>query len=158
MTLRHEQDWLEEKTRPRRILLVEDNQVLREMIAHTIEERFNAMVSPAGTMADGIRLIDRCDVAILDIKLPDGDGIEIYRHIANLAPMMDVVFLTGYSSVPRYSAAIEAIGPARIVGKTSMGDPRFLDLLMHFIGVTRKYLPAEEPQGLGLSASPAPAL
>jgi DNA-binding response OmpR family regulator len=56
------------------------------------------------TAADGWQGLDRLkaqpfDVVVLDVKMPGVDGIEVLRRIKELAPLVEVIMLTGHSTL-----------------------------------------------------------
>jgi two-component system KDP operon response regulator KdpE len=69
------------------LLLVEDDERLRRALALTLRSR-GYDVTDVGTGAEGIEVLGRqpCDVVVLDLGLPDLDGVEVLRRIrASLA-------------------------------------------------------------------------
>lgn len=85
---------------PVRLLLVDDHQVLRIGLRTLFEEVPEAVtvVGEAGTLAEGVALAQtlRPDVVLLDLRLPDGHGIEGCREIRSRCPDIKVLFLTSY--------------------------------------------------------------
>lgn len=83
-----------------RVLIVDDHAVvrlgLRSLLAHTNGFR---VVGEAGTVAEALTMADqsRPDVVLMDVRLPDGSGVEACREIKKLHPEMRIVMLTSYS-------------------------------------------------------------
>lgn len=100
-----------EKVPPSRILLVEDTPVVVEALGLFLRGEGHA-VSAAPTGAAGLRLAraELPDLAILDIGLPDMDGIELCRELKSrpLTRGIPVMMLTGRSSTEAQLAALEA--------------------------------------------------
>ena len=83
-----------------RVLIVDDEDDFRE----TIVKRLNARKILAEGAASGVKALQVLenkdfDVIVLDVKMPDMDGIETLRHIKNLKPEIEVIMLTGHASV-----------------------------------------------------------
>ena len=73
-------------------------------------------VSVAGTLVEGFALIERpVDYVILDLKLPDGDGIEILRRIKSDEKPVRVVVTTSVDTARL--AEVQALRPHRILRK-----------------------------------------
>ncbi len=90
-----------------RILLVDDDTVLRALLA----QEFAALGLEVNAVADGeeaMGLVDEFgpDAALIDLRLPGMDGIELLRRLLAWNPDLPVVMLTGHGSVPR---AVEAM-------------------------------------------------
>jgi DNA-binding NarL/FixJ family response regulator len=83
-----------------RVLIVDDHAVvrigLRSLLAHTAGFR---VVGEAGTVAEAVAMADQAnpDVVLMDIRLPDGSGVEACREIKKSHPDMRIVMLTSYS-------------------------------------------------------------
>ena len=83
-----------------RVLIVDDHAVvrigLRSLLSHTSGFR---VVGEAGTVAEAIAMAGQAnpDVVLMDIRLPDGSGVEACREIKKSHPDMRVVMLTSYS-------------------------------------------------------------
>jgi DNA-binding NtrC family response regulator len=83
-----------------RVLIVDDEDDFRE----TIVKRLNARKILAEGAASGVKALQFLenkdyDVIVLDVKMPDMDGIETLRHIKKLKPEIEVIMLTGHASV-----------------------------------------------------------
>jgi DNA-binding response OmpR family regulator len=84
---------------PLRLLLVDDEKGFVEVLAKRLAKR-NIHTTQAFSGTDGIRLLRRSDfdVAVLDLKLEDMDGIEILKIFKKMDPGMPVIMLTGHGS------------------------------------------------------------
>lgn len=96
-------------TSPLTVLLVDDHEVVREGLATLLGRRpeFN-IVGEAGTVADAVAAARRFrpDLIVMDVRLPDGSGIEACREIRAELPDTRVVMLTSY---PDEDAVLSAI-------------------------------------------------
>jgi two-component system response regulator PilR (NtrC family) len=83
----------------KRILIVDDEQSMREMLAILLKKE-GLEVTTAGSRAEaGAVLAGRAvDLVLTDVRLPDGDGIEILRHVKAAAPDTVVIVMTGYGT------------------------------------------------------------
>jgi DNA-binding NarL/FixJ family response regulator len=97
--------------RPFRILLVDDHEVVRQGLAALLARRpAFQVVAEAGTAAEALAAArrHRPDVVIMDVRLPDGTGIEACRDIRAELPETRVVMLTSYPDEEAVLAAIMA--------------------------------------------------
>ena len=91
---------LAQVVKPIRLLLVDDHEVVR-MGLDTLFRRAGTVqvvgeaTSVASAIAEAIRL--RPDIVLLDLRLPDGSGIEACREILGTCPDTHVVFLTSFA-------------------------------------------------------------
>lgn len=94
-----------------RILLVDDHEVIRVGLRTVLgQNRSLTVAGEAATMADAIRLAKKLtpDLILMDIRLPDGSGVEACREILAARPGTRVVFLTSYSDDDSVLAAVLA--------------------------------------------------
>ena len=94
---------------PLRLLLVDDHEVVRQGLAALLARRDGfQVVAEAGSVAESIELAERFrpDLVIMDVRLPDGSGIEACREIRAEHPEIRVVMLTSY---PDEEAVLSAI-------------------------------------------------
>jgi two-component system, NarL family, response regulator DevR len=95
--------------RPLRLLVVDDHEVVRQGLVALLDRRAGfEVVAQAGTVHDAIAEAGRFepDVVIMDVRLPDGSGIEACREIRATRPDTRVVMLTSY---PDEEAVLSAI-------------------------------------------------
>jgi DNA-binding NarL/FixJ family response regulator len=92
-----------------RILVVDDHEVVRQGLVALLDRREGfQVVAQAGTVAEAIEQARRFepDIVILDVRLPDGSGIEACREIRSELPKTRVIMLTSY---PDEEAVLSAI-------------------------------------------------
>jgi two-component system, NarL family, response regulator DevR len=96
---------------PRRLLLVDDHAVLR-LGLRTLFERAGSfeVAGEAGSASEAQEQASRLgpDVVIMDVRLPDGNGVEACREIRSNRPETRVVMLTSYSDEDAVVASIVA--------------------------------------------------
>jgi DNA-binding NarL/FixJ family response regulator len=95
--------------RPLRLLVVDDHEVVRQGLVALIDRREKfQVVAEAGTVEEALDAARRFqpDLVIMDVRLPDGSGIEACREIRAELPHTRVVMLTSY---PDEEAVLSAI-------------------------------------------------
>jgi len=95
--------------RPLRLLVVDDHEIVRQGLVALLDRRSGfEVVAQAGTVAEAIAAAARFepDVIVMDVRLPDGSGIEACREIRAARPETRVVMLTSY---PDEEAVLSAI-------------------------------------------------
>jgi DNA-binding NarL/FixJ family response regulator len=82
-----------------RLVLIEDHQALREGLELLLGREGCDIVGTAGTAAEGEQLVDELgpDVALVDIRLGDDDGIDLTRRLLGADPDRCIVLYTGSS-------------------------------------------------------------
>jgi two-component system response regulator DevR len=96
-------------TRPLSLLIVDDHEVVRQGLVALLGRRPGfRVVAEAGTVADAVEAARRFqpDLVIMDVRLPDGSGIEACREIRAERPATRVLILTSY---PDEDAVLSAI-------------------------------------------------
>ena len=83
------------------ILIVDDEVRLVEAFREQLTEE-NMKVFTAYRASEAISIIknESIDVAVLDIKLPDMDGVELLLKLKQMEPTLEAIMLTGFASVP----------------------------------------------------------
>ena len=99
----------EEPVRSLRLLVVDDHEVVRRGLVSLLDRRSGfEVVAEAGSVAEAVTLaaLHQPDLVIMDVRLPDGSGIEACREIRAARPETRVVMLTSY---PDEEAVLSAI-------------------------------------------------
>jgi two-component system response regulator DevR len=97
------------EARPLRLLVVDDHEVVRQGLVSLLERREHfQVVAEAGTAAEAVEMARKFepDLVVMDVRLPDGSGIEACREIRAEFPGTRVVILTSY---PDEEAVLSAI-------------------------------------------------
>ncbi|WP_455244967.1 response regulator [Petrachloros mirabilis] len=88
------------KSRKIRLLLVDDHEVVRVGLRTVLHNNQGiTIVGEAATKAEAVREATRLhpDVVLMDVRLPDGSGVEACREILSVTPDSRVIFLTSYT-------------------------------------------------------------
>jgi DNA-binding NarL/FixJ family response regulator len=96
-------------SRPFRLLVVDDHEVVRQGLVALLDRRPNfQVVAEAGTVEEAIAQahLHQPDIVIMDVRLPDGSGVEACREIRADLPDTRVVMLTSF---PDDEAVLSAI-------------------------------------------------
>ena len=91
-----------------KILIIDDEPQLRALLARIIGlEGYDVEQAPDCTT--GLRLLSQYepDVVLCDVKLPDGNGVELVGRIKEIAPAAEVILLTAYGNIPDGVQAIK---------------------------------------------------
>ncbi len=94
-----------------RVFLVDDHEVVRRGVREILEAEADLeVVGEAGTAEQALTRIPptRPDVAVLDVRLPDGDGVSVCREIRSEHPEIQCLMLTSYSDDEALFEAIMA--------------------------------------------------
>src|SRR4051794_19353975 len=94
-----------------RLLVVDDHEVVRQGLVAMLERRPNfQVVAEAGTVAEAIEMARRYqpELVVMDVRLPDGSGIEACREIRAEMPDTRVIILTSYPDEEAVFSAIVA--------------------------------------------------
>lgn len=92
-----------------RVFLVDDHEVVRRGVADLLDEEDDlTVVGQAATVAEALARIPaiRPDIAVLDIRLPDGNGVELCRELRSRLPGLHCLMLTSF---PDEQAMMDAI-------------------------------------------------
>ena len=84
-----------------RVFLLDDHEVVRRGIAATLDREADLeVVGEAGSAADAMAELRACrpDVAVLDVRLGDGNGIDICRQISSELPEVKTLILTSFDN------------------------------------------------------------
>lgn len=91
------------------LLLVDDDQPFRQRLQLTLERKGFA-VTGAGSVAEARRLASglRPSHAVVDLRLEDGNGLDLVTELRALRPDIKIVVLTGYGNLATAVAAVKA--------------------------------------------------
>jgi DNA-binding NarL/FixJ family response regulator len=106
---------------PTRVLLVEDQTILREALAVALEQEPDIhVVGLVGTIAEARTCLARtpADVAVTELDLPDGHGIDLIRDLRGPQPLVQVLILTATADRYELSEAVHA-GAAGVLQKSA---------------------------------------
>jgi two-component system, NarL family, response regulator DevR len=108
-----------------RVFLLDDHEVVRKGLRDLLEaEADMEVVGEAGTAADALVRIPLCapDVAVLDVRLPDGDGIAVCREVRSAMPELACLMLTSFADDEALLAAIMAGASGYILKEIRTND------------------------------------
>jgi DNA-binding NarL/FixJ family response regulator len=94
-----------------RVFLVDDHEVVRRGVAEVLEDDPGLCIAgEAGSVAEALARVPavRPDIAVIDMRLPDGDGAELCRSLRQRVPGLRCVILTSYSEQEALDAAVGA--------------------------------------------------
>ena len=100
-----------------KVLVIDDEQSIRHLL-DTLLRRKGYVVVLADGGRKGLDLLrrERPDVVILDLKMPEIDGITVLREIHRLDPKQPVIILTG-AATPGMEQQVRALGVTEFVEK-----------------------------------------
>jgi two-component system response regulator DevR len=107
-----------------RIFLVDDHEIVRRGIADLIEEETDLeVVGEASSVAEAMARVPKTqvDVAVLDVRMPDGNGVELCRDLRSIVPDLNCLMLTSYADDEALFDAIMA-GASGFVLKQVLGN------------------------------------
>ncbi|AUN38676.1 response regulator transcription factor [Tsukamurella tyrosinosolvens] len=109
------------------VFLVDDHEVVRRGVADLLDDEDDlTVVGQAGTAAEALVRIpaQRPDIAVLDVRLPDGNGVELCRDLRSVLPQLNCLMLTSFTDE---QAMLDAIMAG--AGGYAIKDIRGMELL-----------------------------
>jgi DNA-binding NarL/FixJ family response regulator len=94
-----------------RILIVDDHPIMRVGIAAIINAQPRMqVVGQAGTAGEAVRMFESLqpDLTLMDLRLPDGSGVEAIRTICAISPKAKIIVLTTYEGDEDIHQALDA--------------------------------------------------
>jgi DNA-binding NarL/FixJ family response regulator len=110
---------------PLRVFLLDDHEVVRRGLAQLIElEDDLTVVGEADSAATALARIPptRPHVAVLDVRLPDGDGIEVCREVRSRHPEVACLMLTSFADDEALLGAVVAGAAGYVLKQVRGGD------------------------------------
>lgn len=91
----------------RRVLFIEDEPALRQSYERAFHGRYQASFAATGREALDLFRADPPDVVVLDLRLPDTDGIELLRQLRRERPGQPVIITSAYMSLEPQLAVLD---------------------------------------------------
>jgi len=106
-----------------RILHVDDHQDTRLMMAALLQERGYGVLT-AGSVAEGLQLAKEIsfDLFILDVRLPDGTGVELCRQLREMRPGIPILYYSAYGDAAEVERALATCGDAYLKKPVCIAD------------------------------------
>jgi DNA-binding NarL/FixJ family response regulator len=109
-----------------RVLLIDDHASFRQPLAFMLEREPDiTVVGQAGTLAEARGLLHGADIAVIDLALPDGNGMQLIKELHGASPQSQALVLTGRGAPVEFARAVEA-GAAGVLQK-SVGISDIID-------------------------------
>lgn len=108
-----------------RVFLVDDHELIRQGLRDFVDAETDLEVAgEASTAREAMARIPavRPDVVVLDVQLPDGNGVEICREIRSAQPEIRVLFLTAFSDRQTVTQALMAGAAGFVVKRTKPAE------------------------------------
>jgi DNA-binding response OmpR family regulator len=106
----------------RRVLFIEDEPALRSSYRRAFASRYEAVFAASG--AEALRLLEEQppDIAVLDLRLPDTDGIDLLRRLRARIPALPVIITSAYVSVEPQLRALDLTHNGYLVKPFDLAD------------------------------------
>ena len=106
-----------------RILLADDHKEMRDSVRRCLEEEFNVI----GAVADGAALLEAAaqmdpDVCLLDISMPNLNGIEVANQLKERGSRAKVIFLTIHEDMDFAQAALKTGASGYVIKRRMASD------------------------------------
>jgi two-component system, NtrC family, response regulator len=91
-----------------KVLIIDDEEKLRKLLVRIIALE-GIDVTEADTVKAGIKKLEdsSVDVILCDVKLPDGNGVDLVKELKRISPVSEIILLTAYGNVPDGVQAIK---------------------------------------------------
>jgi two-component system response regulator HydG len=117
------------------VLIVDDNAAMTRSLADILEVK-GFVVHAANTGADALQILrdNPVDILLTDVKMPDMDGVSLYRQIRTTHPALTTILMTAY-------AADELIQQGLSEGiKAVLTKPLDVDFLLQLLSAIKRNL------------------
>lgn len=106
-----------------RILHVDDHQDTRLMMAALLQDCGYGVLT-AGSVAEGLELAKEIsfDLYILDVRLPDGTGVELCQKLRSMHPAAPILYYSAYGDEADHESALAACGDAYLKKPVCIAD------------------------------------
>ena len=106
-----------------RILHVDDHQDARLMMAALLQERGYGVLT-AGSVGEALQLVKDItfDLYILDVRLPDGTGVELCQKLREMRPGIPILYYSAYGDAAEVESALSICGDAYLKKPVCVAD------------------------------------
>jgi DNA-binding response OmpR family regulator len=106
-----------------RILHVDDHQDTRLMMAALLQERGYGVLT-AGSVGEGLQLAKDItfDLYILDVRLPDGTGVQLCQKLRKMHPGIPILYYSAYGDAAEVESALAICGDAYLKKPVCIAD------------------------------------
>ena len=104
-----------------KVVLIDDHALIRDGLRRAIDRAEGlTVVGEAASVAEGLSVVNHFspEVVVIDVRLPDGDGVELCRELRDLDPARGLVILTMYGGDQQLLSAQNA-GASAFVAKSA---------------------------------------
>ncbi|MBB3931268.1 two-component system response regulator RegA [Kaistia hirudinis] len=124
------------------LLIVDDDKAFLQRLARAMESR-GFIVETADSVAEGMRKVEQLPpaFAVVDMRLEDGNGLDVIEAIRSRRPESRMVVLTGYGNIATAVTAVK-LGAVDYLAKPADADEVFLALTRD---PTEKAVPPDNP-------------
>lgn len=137
------------------VLLVDDHELIREGLRRALErEPGIEVVAEAASVAEGIAMGRKAEptVAIVDLRLPDGNGLDVVRALREQSADMGIVVLTMYAGDNQLFDALDA-GASAFVPKSAPAE-EIVAAARHAASAPRSFTSADLAEAMKRRTSP----
>lgn len=100
-----------------KILVIDDEQGIRNLLDTLLSRKgYDVVLAESGRKGLELFRRERPDVVVLDLKMPEMDGIAVLQQVRNLKPDQPVIILTG-AGTPEKEHRVHALGVSEFVAK-----------------------------------------
>jgi DNA-binding NtrC family response regulator len=105
------------KTNDRRILIVDDEEDLRTLLGHVLTSA-GYQIDTAADGETALKLLQKqkFDLALLDIQMPNLNGIQVLKYLHQHLPSTKAIMLTGYADL-KHAMEAKEFGARDFIGK-----------------------------------------
>lgn len=120
----------------RQVLIVEDSEIFRNLLKYGLQSRYPEVgILEAGNVTDGETLARRHvpAVILMDVQLPDGNGLDLTQTLKGDIPGVHVVICTAHD-LPEHREAAVRCGATHFVSKDRLAEVGFMELVGELLG------------------------
>lgn len=122
---------------PHRILVIDDDPQVLDFISRFLKRQLGYTVETAenGKEALDLALAEKFDLCLIDVKLPDISGSEVYMRLKNEYPDIEAIFITGLEDYERSQDFLRfSLPPERVIKKPFDDLPALTRLIVGILG------------------------